>query len=98
MPDLSTAPPLVDDAILQEIAAELAREIYPLADILQRFNVPPPIFERVRRSHHFQRMHAEALITWQSSTNARERTRLKSEVMVEKMLEPAWRAFQDPAQ
>ena len=29
---------------------------------------------------------------------AAERLRLKSEVMVEKMLEPAWRAFQDPTQ
>jgi hypothetical protein len=98
MPELAAERILIDDAVLQEVAAELAREIYPLDDILQRFKVAPDVFDRIRRTHHFQRMHAEALITWQSSTNARERTRLKSEVMVEKMLEPGWRAFQDPGQ
>lgn len=94
MPDA----PLVDDVVLQEVAAELAREIYPLPDILARFNMKAETFERVKKTHHFQRMHAEALITWQASTNARERAKLKSEVMLEKMLEPGWRAFNDPGQ
>lgn len=88
----------VDDVVLQEIAAELAREIYPLPDILARFGLPYETFEKVKKTHHFQRMHAEALITWQSSLNARERTKLKSEVMLEKMLEPGWHAFRDPQQ
>lgn len=98
MPTLAVTAIPIDDAILQEVAAELAREIYPLAEVLQRFNIPGDVFDRIKRTHHFQRMHAEALITWQSSTNTRERTRLKSEVMIEKMLEPSWRAFQDVTQ
>lgn len=95
---MSDLPALVDDTVLQEVAAELARDIYPIDEILQRFKIPPATFMKVKKTPHFQRMHAEALIVWQSSTNARERTKLKSEVMLEKMLEPGWRAFNDASQ
>lgn len=90
--------PVVDDGVMQQIAAELARDIFPLPDILKRFAVKHDTFERIKTTRAFQIYLAEAKITWESSLNSRERTKVKAEAMVETMLEPAFRAYADQSQ
>jgi len=89
----------LSDAVLQELASEIARGIYTLDALLERFRIPPAIFEqRIKPSRRFLAMLGEAAITWDSTLNARTRIRAKSEVMFEQMMLKGYEYYQDASQ
>lgn len=85
----------LSDQRLQEMAGEIARDIYDLDTILKRFNVPPAAFDRLKTSRRFLAMLGEAMITWDSSTNIATRIRIKSEAMLEQMLADGYAYYKD---
>lgn len=86
----------LDDTTLQRLAQELARDVYPLKDVLDRFGIDAIIFKTlVRPNPVFAQFFKEAHTMWHSSGNANERVQLKASSLFEDWLSEADRLFHD---
>lgn len=88
---------LLNDTLLSRLAHELARGIYPPAEVLATYQISEDTFnDRVMNNPSFMAYYAEAYAIWHESTNAPERIRLKSGTMFEDWLREADRLLHDP--
>lgn len=89
---------LLNDTLLSRLAYELARQIYPTDQVLATYHISEETFNaRVMNNPAFMVYYAEAYSIWHESSNAVERTRLKSGNMFEDWLREADRLLHDPA-
>lgn len=97
-----TAPPSplqMSDTDLSRLAHEIARDIYPLEDILRQYQIDPVFFrDHVMNHERFKVFYVEAHALWNSASNAKERSALKASVMFEEWLPEANRLFHDQQQ
>ncbi len=93
------APLQMNDADLSRLANEIARDIYPLEDVLRQFKLDPHyVREHILPHPRFRALYSEAYATWRSATNSNERSIVKAGVLFEQWLEEANRLYHDPAQ
>ena len=89
----------MSDSDMIRLAHEIARDLYPLEDVLRQFNVDPYFFrDHVAQNQRFRTVYAEAHAVWHSASNANERSALKSTVMYEEWLAEGNRLFHDQNQ
>lgn len=87
------------DLLLSRLAHELARDIYPLEDVLKQFNIDADYFnDHVIDHPRFKTLFLEALSVWRGATNAKERVGVKAALMVEEWMPEANRLFHDVQQ
>lgn len=79
---------LLDDAGVSRLAREVARDIFPIKDILQRFQLSEAQFETVTDSKFFQVRLAEEVQLWNASDplTIRGRVETKAATLVEDCL------------
>ena len=77
--------PLQEGRFLR-LAAEIAMEISPLADILRAHNIGEEEWERIQKTARFQMLLLEAVKEWNAATNTPDRVKVKSAVMLEQSL------------
>lgn len=89
----------LDDTIVTRIAGELAREMYTVQEVLDRFSMDIDIFrDRVRCHPAFERAYLEAKTIWHGTGNTRERVALKAGMLFEDWLAEADSLFHDKHQ
>lgn len=89
----------LDDTTITRLAVEMAREMYTIPEILDRFSIDAEIFRtRVRPHPSFERAYLEARAIWTSSSNARERVQLKAGTLFEDWMAEADQLFHDKSQ
>ena len=88
---VAAAPALpITDVMLSRLAHECARDIYPLGTILKSYNLDEAYFQAHIINHpRFMLFYAEAHSIWNSSANAKERSALKSVVILDEWLAEA---------
>lgn len=80
----------LDDVFLSRLAHEIARDIYPLGDVLRAHGLDEVTFQQKVINHpRFMMFYAEAHAMWNSSANAKERSALKAAVIFEEWLPEA---------
>jgi hypothetical protein len=78
----------LDEAKLQRLATELAREMYDPADILKMFSISiDDVGELLENNLTFQTMYREAYQLWHSSGGIRDRIEAKALIVYEQSLE-----------
>jgi len=93
------APLQMSDSDLSRLANEIARDIYPLEDVLHQFKVDAHFFRDHILSHpRFRALYSEAYSAWHSASNSNERSVLKAGVLFEQWLEEANRLFHEQGQ
>lgn len=96
------APPVplqMSDSDLSRIANEIARDIYPLDDVLRQFKIDAYFFrENILPHPRFRALYSEAYTAWHSANNSNERSVLKAGVLFEQWLEEANRLFHEQSQ
>jgi len=97
-----TAPPdplQMNDADLSRLANELARDIYPLEEILRQYQIDPIFFRDYIMQHpRFRQFYVEAHAVWNAASNAQQRSALKAAVMFEEWLVESNRLYHDTNQ
>lgn len=89
----------MSDLDMSRLAQEIARDIYPLADILRQYQIEPIFFqEKILTNPRFKLLYVEAHTLWNSASNAQERSALKSAVLFEEWLAEANRLYHDTQQ
>ena len=96
MPDTKELVPLYSDVTLLRLARELAWDIYPLDTILQMNKVDANVWEIIRNLPRFQSYLESELAAWHAATNAHERVKVKSAIMVEEWLPELNTRIHDP--
>ena len=98
---MSTAVPTMplDEATLQGLASELAREVHPLGEVLQHWSIASGFFEEHIREHpRFRMFYAEAYVLWNTPGNYADRSRIKSGVAFEEWVLKAGQTLHDDTQ
>lgn len=85
-----------DEARWRSVAREIAMDIFELQDILKNHGVEADEWERMSSSRGFTQMLREAIATWTSSLNVRERIEARTLSMLEGSLQELYRAMHDP--
>lgn len=85
-----------DEARWRSVAREIAMDLFELPVILRNHGVDDDEWERMAASRGFQEMLREAIATWNSSLNARERIEARTLGMLECSLQEMYRAIHDP--
>lgn len=87
----------LDDTTLSRLAHEVARNMYPLDDVLKLYKIEPVVFNEMIKDHpRFMQYYAEAYTVWNSASNYRERVALKAGVMSDEFMQEANRLMHDP--
>jgi hypothetical protein len=95
MADTKELAPLYSDVTLIKLARELAWEIYPLETILKAHNLTIELWDTIKELPRFQRYLESELVAWHSATNAHERVKVKSSIMVEEWLPELYSRMHD---
>lgn len=77
-------PPLVN---LAALARELATDILPIHQIMERNKITPEVWERVERDPNFQRMLHDYINEWNAAGNSRTRIKAKALSAIEMTME-----------
>lgn len=73
----------IDDATISKLAIEIARNLYPPADIRESFKLTVEEFEEATSTPYFQTRLAEEISLWNSPSNAKTRIKAKAGTMIE---------------
>lgn len=84
------------DAKFVRLAREIAMEIHPLPEILQRMEVSEFEWAAIQQNTRFQQLLASAVEEWNSATNTAERVKIKSLAFVEEALPEFFARAHDP--
>lgn len=88
---------LTNDTLLSRLAYELARDLYPVPQILACYNVTEEQFnDQIRDNQSFMTFFAEARSVWNSSANQQQRIAAKAGILTEQWLDEADTLFHDP--
>lgn len=74
------------DAILRDLASEVACDSFELEDVLKAHNLNYDEFKEIERQPRFQMYLREAIARWNSTANTQERTQIKAALAVETVL------------
>lgn len=87
----------MSDTDMLRLAAELARDLYSIGDVLSAHRLEPLFFKNhILPNPRFQQFYREAKALWASSANSPERATVKSSVLYEEWLQEADRLMHDP--
>ena len=86
----------VSEAEMCALAAELAANLKPAADVLHQPGLDAGPFKRIAATPQFRTIYAEAKRLWHADTNASERVRAKALMALELMLLEVVRVVNDP--
>jgi len=89
----------MDETLLNRLAHECARDLYPLSDILTSFKIDATYFEENVRNHpRFMLFYAEAHTLWNSGANFKERSAIKAGIVFEQWLGECDKLMHNPAE
>lgn len=98
-PSAPPTPLQMSDTDMSRMAHEMARDIYPLEDILRQYSIDPAFFrDHIMTHERFRIYYVEAHTLWNSASNAKERSALKASVLFEEWLAESNRLFHDQTQ
>jgi hypothetical protein len=86
----------IEDQDLIRLTREIAMDIRPLPDILEKLNISNERYESLAAMPQFQKYLRTAVDEWQSATNTPERVRIKSLAFVEEALPEFYARAHDP--
>lgn len=88
---------LANDTMLSRLAYELAREVYPPADVIPMYGVTIEQFNtQIVNNPTFMTYYAEAHAIWHSSANTKERVSAKAGLVFEEWMREGNRLLHDP--
>ena len=70
-------------------------DIWPLEDILKRFNLSAEQWQEISSNQRFRSYLEQEVVAWATATNTHERVKLKSGAILEDWLEEATRRLHD---
>jgi len=71
------------EQFIRSLAMEIAKDMDELEDILKRFGLDRAQFDEITSTRFYKAAWAQAVKDWNSAGNAKERTRLKSQILLE---------------
>lgn len=77
-----------DEMLVARLAAEIAANLRPAADILAAHSVSVSEFRAIAATPQFRQLYTEAKRLWHEDTNASDRVRQKALLALEEMLVP----------
>jgi hypothetical protein len=77
------------DVTLVKLAREIALDIFPLDEILNRYEIMSDRWETLKDDPVFTRLLSQEVLAWNSATNTEERVKLKAAAMIEDFLPEA---------
>jgi hypothetical protein len=88
----------ITDTIISKLAREIARNLYPTAEIRDQFKLTVEEFDEATNTPFFQVRLAEEVSLWNDPKNAEVRVKAKSGTLVEESLPEIYRLIHDPTQ
>lgn len=79
-------PDIFSDQRMLALARELAMDIHPVEEILERQDIKREDFEVILKNSRFQRLLEDATIAWDGTQNTGERIKVKSLTLLEDWL------------
>lgn len=86
----------ISELTLLKLSREIARDIHPIENILERFGISLNVFETIRTNPRFVSYLQSEVEAWQSAGNAAERVKIKSLSFVEELLPEMYERAHDP--
>lgn len=93
---IELAPEDVSELTLLKLSREIARDIHPIENILERFGITPDLFETISKNPRFQSILRSEVEAWQTASNTSERVKIKSLSFVEELLPEMYERAHDP--
>jgi hypothetical protein len=75
---------------LLKLAREVAIDLHDIETILKRYQISPETWEDIKQNRYFNDLVKSEVEAWQSALNTSERTKLKSQAMIEEWLPEAY--------
>ncbi len=86
----------VSELTLLKLSREIARDIHPIDDILERFGIDANLWSNIRTMPRFISFLQHEIETWNSAPNTSERVKIKSLSFVEELLPEMYERAHDP--
>jgi len=86
----------VSELTLLKLSREIARNIHPLEQILERFGISPELWDVIRRNPRFIDFVRSETEAWESAASTDQRVRVKSLSMIEEALPEMYERMHDP--
>lgn len=86
----------ISDVTMLKLTREIAMDIHPIEQLLDRYEVDPSQWETAKDNPRFKELLRSAIEEWNSATNTSERVRLKSLHFVEEALPEFYARAHDP--
>lgn len=86
----------VSELTLLKLSREIAKDIHPIENILERFNIDADLWETIRVNSRFVALLQHEVETWNSAPNTSERVKIKSLSFVEELLPEMYERAHDP--
>lgn len=93
---IKLAPEDINELTLLRLSREIARDIHPIENILDRFGIDPDVYETIQSNPRFQAILQGELEAWQGASNTSERVKIKSLSFVEELLPEMYERAHDP--
>jgi hypothetical protein len=96
-PELPVPHPVTRSAQVQALLAnELAAQLLPTSEVLNKFNLTKPQLKELLQNAQFKQMYLEAKAVWESGTNSKQRIAAKAAMMAEDSLLEIYGIIHDP--
>jgi hypothetical protein len=89
-------PDIFSDQRMLVLAREIAMNIHPVEDIIERHGIKREDFETILRNERFARLLEDAATSWEGALNTGERIKVKSLSMLEDWLASAYAMLHEP--
>jgi hypothetical protein len=86
----------VSELTLLKLSREIARDIHPIENILERFGIDAELWSDIRTMPRFISFLQHEVETWNSAPNTSERVKIKSLSFVEELLPEMYERAHDP--
>lgn len=86
----------VSELTLLKLSREIARNIHPLEQILERFGISPELWDVIRQNPRFTEFVRSETEAWESASSTDQRVRVKSLSMIEEALPEMYERMHDP--
>ena len=93
---IKLTPEDISELTLLRLSREIARDIHPIENILERFGIDADVFETIQNNPRFQSILQGELEAWQGASNTSERVKIKSLSFVEELLPEMYERAHDP--
>lgn len=93
---LDLGPDIFSDQRMLLLAREIAMNIHPVEDIIQRHGVKKEEFEAILQNNRFVKLLEDAATSWEGALNTGERIKVKSLSMLEDWLTSAYQMLHEP--